>query len=120
MAASPRSPPPSAAHPVEYSLEQTPNQVEHSIRLHPRHRRPPPSTQLTYPQAGLAKAIDGGRHFVARPEPLRRNHTAREHDVADFVAEMRALNATPNIAQNTTKRRLAIDRRTTTRYSGYG
>ena len=36
-------------------------------------------------------------------------------DTADFVADMRALNVTPHIAQNTTGRRSAIDGRTTRR-----
>ena len=39
-------------------------------------------------------------------------------DTADFVADMRAFNVTPHIAQNTTGRRSAIDGRTT-RHSGY-
>src|SRR5262249_19465470 len=39
-------------------------------------------------------------------------------DAADFVMELRAINVTPHIAQNTT-RRSAIDGRTT-RHSGYG
>ena len=39
-------------------------------------------------------------------------------DTADFVADMRAFNVTPHIAQNTTGRRSAIDGRTT-RHPGY-
>jgi Transposase DDE domain len=39
-------------------------------------------------------------------------------DTADFVADMRALNVTPHVAQNTTSRRSAIDGRTT-RHAGY-
>ena len=39
-------------------------------------------------------------------------------DAADFVMELREINVTPHIAQNTT-RRSAIDGRTT-RHSGYG
>ena len=39
-------------------------------------------------------------------------------DTADFVADMRAFNVTPHIAQNTTARRSAIDGRTT-RHFGY-
>ena len=39
-------------------------------------------------------------------------------DTADFVADMRALNVTPHVAQSTTGRRSAIDGRTT-RHSGY-
>ena len=39
-------------------------------------------------------------------------------DTADFVADMRALNVTPHVAQNTSGRRSAIDGRTT-RHAGY-
>ena len=39
-------------------------------------------------------------------------------DTADFVADMRAFNVTPHVAQNTTGRRSAIDGRTT-RHPGY-
>ena len=39
-------------------------------------------------------------------------------DTADFVADMRAFNVTPHIAQNATGRRSAIDGRTT-RHPGY-
>jgi Transposase DDE domain len=38
--------------------------------------------------------------------------------VAEFVANLRELNVTPHVAQNTTNRRSAIDGRTT-RHSGY-
>jgi len=40
------------------------------------------------------------------------------YDSAQFVAEVRALNITPHVAQNDTKRRSAIDQRTT-RHEGY-
>ena len=40
------------------------------------------------------------------------------YDSAQFVAEVRALNITPHVAQNDTKRRSAIDQRTT-RHQGY-
>jgi transposase len=42
----------------------------------------------------------------------------KNFDTAGFVADMRALNVTPHIAQNTTGRRSAIDGRTT-RHAGY-
>ena len=42
----------------------------------------------------------------------------RAYDTADFVAELRELGATPHVAQNTARRRSAIDRRTT-RHPGY-
>jgi transposase len=42
----------------------------------------------------------------------------KAYDVADFVAALRALNVTPHLAQNTSGRRSAIDRRTT-RHPGY-
>lgn len=42
----------------------------------------------------------------------------RGYDTRDFVAEMRGMNITPNVAQNTSGRRSAIDGRTT-RHAGY-
>lgn len=42
----------------------------------------------------------------------------KSYDAADFVEELRALNVRPHVAQNTSGRRSAIDRRTT-RHPGY-
>ena len=42
----------------------------------------------------------------------------KAYDVAEFVANLRELNVTPHVAQNTTNRRSAIDGRTT-RHPGY-
>jgi IS5 family transposase len=42
----------------------------------------------------------------------------RGYDAADFVEELRTLNVRPHVAQNTSRRRSAIDRRTT-RHPGY-
>ena len=42
----------------------------------------------------------------------------KAYDVAEFVADLRAHNTTPHVAQNTANRRSAIDGRTT-RHSGY-
>jgi transposase len=42
----------------------------------------------------------------------------RGYDAADFVEELRTLNIRPHVAQNVSRRRSAIDRRTT-RHSGY-
>jgi len=42
----------------------------------------------------------------------------KAYDTVDFVAELRQMDVTPHIAQHTTKRRSAIDRRTT-RHAGY-
>ena len=42
----------------------------------------------------------------------------RGYDAADFVEELRTLNVRPHVAQNTSRRRSAIDRRTT-RHAGY-
>ena len=41
------------------------------------------------------------------------------YDAADFVNELRAIRVTPHVAQNTSRRRSAIDGRTT-RHAGYG
>jgi len=40
------------------------------------------------------------------------------YDVREFVAELREMNITPNVAQNNTNRRSAIDQRTT-HHEGY-
>lgn len=42
----------------------------------------------------------------------------RGYDAADFVEELRTLNVRPHVAQNTSRRRSAIDKRTT-RHPGY-
>jgi hypothetical protein len=42
----------------------------------------------------------------------------KNYDTADFVADCRTLGCVPHVAQNTTNRRSAIDRRTT-RHPGY-
>jgi transposase len=42
----------------------------------------------------------------------------KAYDVPDFIATLRQMNLTPHVAQNTSKRRSAIDRRTT-RHPGY-
>ncbi len=42
----------------------------------------------------------------------------KNYDTRDFVRELRRMNVTPHVAQNTTKRSSAIDRRTT-RHAGY-
>lgn len=42
----------------------------------------------------------------------------KSYDTRDFVATMRALEATPHVTLNNTSRRSAIDRRTT-RHEGY-
>ena len=43
----------------------------------------------------------------------------KAYDTADFVADCRKLGVTPHVAQNTTRRRSAIDGRTT-RHTGHG
>ncbi|TSD83699.1 IS5 family transposase [Mycobacterium sp. KBS0706] len=43
----------------------------------------------------------------------------KAYDTKDFVTDLRAMNVTPNVAQNTSGRRSAIDGRTT-RHAGYG
>ena len=45
--------------------------------------------------------------------------TDKAYDAQDFVNELRAMRVTPHVAQNTSGRRSAIDRRTT-RHAGYG
>ena len=59
--------------------------------------------------------------MIVRHSPGVRRITVggdKGYDAASFVADMRALNVTPHIAQNTSGRRSAIDARTT-RHPGY-
>jgi transposase len=55
------------------------------------------------------------------PRRRRRRTVAADkaYDTADFVADCRKLGVTPHVAQNTTRRRSAIDGRTT-RHAGHG
>jgi transposase len=68
-----------------------------------------------YPER--ATAVD----MLARLPKTKRRRTVggdKGYDTAGFVAEVRDLGFTPHVAQNTTNRRSAIDRRTT-RHGGY-
>jgi transposase len=63
-------------------------------------------------EAALEMAADRpGRHRITLGAD-------KAYDVAEFVADLREHNVTPHVAQNTTNRRSAIDRRTT-RHPGY-
>ena len=53
-----------------------------------------------------------------RPRPITLGGD-KGFDSADFVNELRSMNVTPHVAQNTSNRRSAIDGRTT-RHGGYG
>lgn len=58
---------------------------------------------------------------MLRQKPLSRTVTVggdRGYDTRGFVEQLRGMNATPHVAQNTTNRRSAIDERTT-RHEGY-
>jgi hypothetical protein len=60
--------------------------------------------------------------MVARHSPGSRRLTLgadKGYDVHEFVDDLRDLNITPHVAQNTTNRSSAIDARTT-RHTGYG
>jgi len=59
---------------------------------------------------------DGGASFTRIATPDARSDKA--YDVHEFVDDLRDLNVTPNIAENTTNRTSAIDARTT-RHPGY-
>ena len=60
--------------------------------------------EMIEPHAGRPRAITLGAD--------------RGYDAADFVEELRTLNVRPHVAQNVSRRRSAIDRRTT-RHAGY-
>jgi transposase len=58
----------------------------------------------------MAREVAGARRITVGGD--------KNYDTADFVKDLRDLNATPHVAQNTTRRRSAIDARTT-RHPGY-
>jgi transposase len=76
--------------------------------------------------AALTKATGTAEREAAEEMIVRRSPGVRRltlggdkgYDAASFVADMRALNVTPHVAQNTSGRRSAIDARTT-RHPGY-
>jgi transposase len=75
-------------------------------------------TRLTL-ATGSAEREAGLEMAAARPGNYRITLGAdKAYDVAGFVADLRAYNVTPHVAQNTTNRRSAIDARTT-RHPGY-
>jgi len=59
-------------------------------------------------------ALDMVQHVADRPCAITLG-ADRGYDAADFVEELRGLNVRPHVAQNTSGRRSAIDRRTTPR-----
>ena len=61
-------------------------------------------------------ALDMVERHASRPKPITLG-ADKGYDAADFVMELREMNVTPHVAQNTS-RRSAIDRRTT-RHPGY-
>ncbi len=64
---------------------------------------------------------DTAAAMLRRAPPRARRRTVggdRNYDTKDFVADARAAGFTPHVAQNTTRRRSAIDGRTT-RHAGY-
>jgi transposase len=62
-------------------------------------------------------ALDMIRHFADRPIAITLG-ADKSYDAADFVEELRTMNVRPHVAQNTNRRRSAIDQRTT-RHPGY-
>jgi transposase len=62
-------------------------------------------------------ALDMIRHFADRPIAITLG-ADKGYDAADFVEELRTVNVRPHVAQNTNRRRSAIDQRTT-RHPGY-
>jgi len=62
-------------------------------------------------------ALDMIQGFADRPSAITLG-ADKGYDAADFVEELRTINVRPHVAQNTSGRRSAIDKRTT-RHSGY-
>jgi hypothetical protein len=62
-------------------------------------------------------ALDMIRHYADRPVAITLG-ADKSYDTADFVEELRTMNARPHVAQNRSGRRSAIDQRTA-RHPGY-
>ena len=62
-------------------------------------------------------ALDMVEHWANRPCAITLG-ADRGYDAADFIEELRGMNVRPHVAQNTSGRRSAIDKRTT-RHPGY-
>lgn len=62
-------------------------------------------------------ALDMVQHVADRPCAVTLG-ADRGYDAADFIEELRGMNVRPHVAQNTSGRRSAIDKRTT-RHQGY-
>ncbi|MBO0719077.1 MAG: IS5 family transposase [Rhizobiales bacterium] len=62
-------------------------------------------------------ALDMVQHRADRPRAVTLG-ADRAYDAGDFIEELRTMNVRPHVAQNTSGRRSAIDRRTT-RHPGY-
>ena len=62
-------------------------------------------------------ALDMVQHWADRPCAITLG-ADRGYDAADFIEELRTMNVRPHVAQNTSGRRSAIDKRTT-RHPGY-
>jgi hypothetical protein len=76
----------------------------------------PPSSQASPAQKPEAAAL-----LMAEAVPQGKRVTLggdKNYDTREFVQELRGMNITPHVAQNTTNRRSAIDERTT-RHAGY-
>ena len=58
----------------------------------------------------MAEALPAGKRVTLGGD--------KNYDTREFVRELRGMNITPHVAQNTTKRRSAVDERTT-RHTGY-
>lgn len=75
----------------------------------------------TLTQATGTAERKAAEEMIVRHSPGARRITLgadKGYDAAAFVADMRALNVTPHIAQNISGRRSAVDARTT-RHAGY-
>jgi transposase len=70
----------------------------------------------TAEREAAVEQVDEAKQRGFRPTTLGGD---KNYDTQKFVAELRERNVTPHVAQNTSGRRSAIDRRTT-RHAGYG
>ena len=80
----------------------------------------PDRRRRRHPRLGPCRAAGRAAPDRAACRPAAEDHAGGDKgfDTHDFVAELREINVTPHLAQNTSGRRSAIDGRTT-RHPGY-
>ena len=85
--------------------------------LSPSSRQRRPIESRVYSTSSPASRVPNAIVPPARPKPITLA-ADKAYDAGEFVHELRSMNATPHVAQNTHHRSLAVDGRTA-RHAGY-